>query len=415
MTSARNRLLPLSGNKWLLFFITALVLAACSPKLRPVAPVKKPVETAPEKPKVAEKPPVKPAGAKPLNIAMILPLGLDHLRPGAKYTSPGLNKANMSVEYYQGFKLALDSLTADGANFKLRLYDSKDEAAQAHSLALNPLIKSSDLIVGPVFPDGMKIFTDGLNTRAPVLSPLSPAAPATINNRNLITVMTPLEYHGWAAGAFINDKLKAKKVFVLRSGFSQEQDYVRGLKNATDSLSKNKIKVITVTVSKGQLGGLIPQLSKKEANVFVVAATDQAFLNVTLRSLDTLNRHYPVVLFGHPSWEKFSFLKVDILQRLKTHITSGDQVDYKSDATTEFIRVYHRVYHVEPTDFAIKGFDEGMYFGRQLIDNNFASLDKADFTGLHNNFKFVKKTGMGWVNTHVTVLMYANFELKPVE
>jgi hypothetical protein len=415
MISVRNHLLQLSGNKWLLFFITALVLAACSPKVRQVAPVKKPTDAEAEKPKVAEKPPVKPVSAKPLTIAMVLPLGLDHLKPGARYTSPGLTKANMSVEYYQGFKLALDSLTAGGANFKLRLYDSKDEAAQAHSLGFNPLIKNSDLIVGPVFPDGMKVFTAVLNTKSPVVSPLSPASPATINSNNLITVMPPLEYHGWGAAQYINDKLKPKKIFILRSGFSQEQDYVRGFKNATDSLSNKKVKVIIVTISKGQLGGLIPQLSKKEQNIFVVAATDQAFLTVTLKSLDTLNRHYPVMLFGHPSWEKFGFLKIDILQRLKTHITSGDQVDYKSDASMEFVRVYHRAYHVEPTDFAIKGFDEGMYFGRQLIDNNFAALDKADYTGLHNQFRFIKKNGMGWVNTHVNVLMYANFELKQVE
>lgn len=414
MISVRNHLLQLSGNKWLLFFLTALVLSACSPKVRPVtAPVKKQTET--EKTKVAEKPPVKPVSAKPLTIAMMLPMGLDHLRPGSKYTSSGLTKANMSVEYYQGFKLALDSLTADGANFKLRLYDSKDEDAQSHSLALNPLIKNSDLIVGPVFPDGIKIFATGLNTKSPIVSPLSPASPATINSDNLITVMPPLEYHGWGAAQFINDKLKPKKIFILRSGFSQEQDYVRGFKNATDSLSKKKVRIITVVISKGQLSGLIPQLSKTEQNVFVVAATDQAFLNVTLRSLDTLNRHYPVVLFGHPSWQKLGFLKVDILQRLKTHITSADQVDYKSDASMEFIRVYHRLYHVEPTDYAIKGFDEGMYFGKQLIDNNFASLDKADFTGLHNKFRFIKKPGLGWVNTHVNVLMYSNFELKQVE
>jgi ABC-type branched-subunit amino acid transport system substrate-binding protein len=415
MISVRNRLPQLSGNKWLLFFIAVMLLAACSPKLRPVtAPVKKQTEKEPEK-KVAEKATTKPAEAKQLNIAMILPMGLDHLKPGAKYTSAGLTKANMSVEYYQGFKMALDSLTAAGANFKLHLYDSKDDAAQAHSLAFNPLIKNSDLIVGPVFPDGIKVFAEVLNTKAPIVSPLSPASPATINSRNLITVMPPLEYHGWGAAQYICNKLKPKKIFILRSGFSQEQDYVRGFKNASDSLTKKKVKIITVIISKGQLAGLIPQLSKTEQNVFVVAATDQAFLSVTLRSLDTLNRHYPVVLFGHPSWEKYSFLKVDILQRLKTHITSADQVDYKSDASMEFIRVYHRLYHVEPTDYAIKGFDEGLFFGKQLIDNNFEALDKADFTGLHNNFHFEKKGPLGWVNTHVNILMYSNFELKQVE
>jgi hypothetical protein len=415
MISVQNHLLPLSGNKWLLFFSAALILGACSPKVRPVStpakPTEKPENIAKEKP--AEKPPV----AKPAVIAMILPMGLDHVRPGT-YSSAGLTRANLSVEYYQGFKLALDSLAAtEGANFKLELYDSKDDAAAAHSLAYNPQVRTSDLIVGPVFPDGIKEFTATMGNRVPILSPLSPASPATIKNEKLITAIPPLEYHAWGAARYINDKMKAKKIFVLRSGFSQENDYVVNFKKATDSLSNKKVKVISVVITRGQLSGLIPQLSKTENNVFVIPATDQAFLGVTLRSLDSLNKNYPVVLFGHPSWEKFSFLKADILQRLKTHITSADKVNYKQEATIAFLRNYRRAYHVEPTDYAIKGFDEGLYFGKQLFANvkGMAELDKTDFTGIHNSFRFVKKAGLGWVNTHVNILMYTNFELKQVE
>jgi hypothetical protein len=394
----------------------ALILGACSPRVRPVStPVKKQTE---KQDKAVEKSSVKPLPERVSVISMLLPMGLDHIKPRSTYSSAGLTKANMSVEYYQGFKLALDSLAAEGANFKLQLYDSKDEASASHSLAYNPQIKASDLIVGPVFPDGIKVFTGVFtNSHTPVLSPLSPASPATINSRNLITVVTPLEYHAWGAAQYINDKIKPKKIFLLRSGFSQENDYIVNFKKAIDSLSKGRVKVITTTISRGKLGGLIPQLSKTERNVFVIPATDQAFLGVTLRSLDTLNKNYPVVLFGHPSWEKFNFLKVDVLQRLKTHITSTDKVNYKSEAVITFLRNYRKVYHVEPTDFAIKGFDEGLYFGQQLFegDNKMTQLDKTDFTGLHNSFHFVKKPGLGWVNAHVNIFMYTNFELKQVE
>jgi ABC-type branched-subunit amino acid transport system substrate-binding protein len=412
MISVQNHLLPLSGNKWLLFFSAALILGACSPKVRPVSTPVKPTE----KPVVTEKPAVKPPAVKTKVISMILPMGLEHVKPRS-YSGAGLIKANMSVEYYQGFKLALDSLAAEGANFKLQLFDSKDDASAAHSLAYNPQIRTSDLVVGPVFPDGMKIFSTIIGTRVPILSPLSPASPATINSRNLITVIPPLEYHAYGAAQYINDKIKPKKIFILRSGFSQENDYVVNFKKATDSLSKNKVKVITVTITRGKLTGLISQLSKTERNVFVMPATDQAFLGVTLRSLDTLNKHYPVVLFGHPNWEKFGFLKTDVLQRLKAHITSTDKINYKQEATIAFLRNYRKAYHVEPTDYAIKGFDEGLYFGRQLFtgDNSMTTLDKTDFTGIHNSFHFVKKQGFGWVNAHVNILMYTNFELKQVE
>jgi hypothetical protein len=396
-----------------------LLLAACSPKTRPVATtVKKPTDNTEKKPgNITEKPSEKAPEQKTANIAMILPFGLEHLNPAQKYSPVQLSQANIAVEYYQGFKLALDSLTAYGNNYKLQIFDSRDEAMQAHDLALNPFVRSSDLIVGPVFPDGIKAFSGALSySKGLILSPLSPANPATINSKNLITAIPPLEYHAWGAAEYINRTVKPKKIFILRSGFNQENDYAVNFKKAIDSLSKKKVKVTNVYVVRGKLSSLLPQLSKTEKNVFVIPAIDQAFLGVTLRSLDTLNKHYPVMVFGHPSWDKFSFLKPQLLQRLNTHITSTEKINYKAGATITFLRNYRRAYHVEPTEYAIKGFDEGLYFGRQLFaDKGLSTIEGTDFTGLHNSFHFIKKPGLGWINTHVNILMYTNFELKQVE
>jgi hypothetical protein len=420
MISAQNRLPLLSGNKRLLFFTIALLLAACSPKVRPVATtVKKPADNVTQKPETAtEKQPEKAAEGKVATISMILPFGLEHLNPAQRYSPAGLSKANMSVEYYQGFKLALDSLTADGSNFKLQVFDdSQDETMQTRGLALNPAVRSADLIVGPVFPQSIKAFNAALSySKGIIVSPLSPANPATVNRPNLVTVIPPLEYHAWGAAEYINKTVKPKKIFILRSGFNQEKDYAVNFKKAIDSLSKKKVKVVTLFVVRGNLSSLLPQLSKTEKNVFVMPAVDQAFLGVTLRSLDTLNKHYPVMLFGHPNWEKFSFLKPQLLQRLQTHITSTEKINYKSGATVTFLRNYRKAYHVEPTEYAIKGFDEGLYFGKLLFaDKGVAAIDQTDFTGLHNSFHFIKKPALGWVNTHVNILTYTNFELKQVE
>ncbi|MDB5137082.1 MAG: amino acid transporter substrate-binding protein [Mucilaginibacter sp.] len=416
MTSVRNHLLQLSGNKWIFIVCTALLAAACSPKVRPVsAPAKKenPVKTEPEKASA------KPGAQQVSTIAMLLPFNLDNLNAGAQYTSGTLSRANLSLDYYQGFKLALDSLAAKGYNYKLQVFDAKDQPSQAHSFAYNPAIRSSDLIVGPVFPDDLHDFTSiltGTGKSIPTVSPLSPAAPSTIKDQDLITVATPLEYHAWAAAQYIQEHYKPKKIFILKSGFSEENNYITPLKKGTDSLSKRKTRVITATIVRGQINSLIPQLSLTEENIFVIAATNQPFLVVTLHSLDSLAKKYPITLFGHPSWGKFSYLKPDILQRLKTHITSTDRVDYKAPEIVAFIRNYKKAYHVEPSEYALMGFDEGLYFGGLLEDKDgLKKLDKTDFAGLLNNYHFVKKPGIGWVNTHVNVLKYSNFELKKVE
>lgn len=416
MTSVRNHRPPLSGNKWFIVLI-ALIAGACSPKVRtvPVAtapkveePVAKPTKPA-EKPKVSE--------AKASVISFILPLSLNEAAVGKRYTPANLKKANMSVEYYQGFKLALDSMATLGANFKLQVYDSKDDAA-LHSMVANPQIKNSDLIVGPVFPEDIRPFVAKFQySRKPIVSPLSPASPALFNNQNLVTMTPPLEYHARGAAAYIVNKVRPKKVFILNSGFSDEKLYTAPFKRTIDSLSKRKIQVVLFTVVRGNLTPLVAQLNNKVENVFLVPSTQQAFLMVTLKSLDTLSRKFPVTLFGHPNWEKFAFLKAGLLQRLKTHITSSDKVDYKSPETNTFIRQYRRTYHTEPTEFAIKGFDEGFYFGQMLAreDDSYRRPEQNDYTGIHNNFHFEKRPGMGWINTHVDILRYENYELKLVQ
>src|SRR5471030_347530 len=263
MISVPKRLPPSNGNKWFIFLLIGLIAAACSPKLRPVAvqPPKKEIEK-PSAHIAPENKPVKPLAPKVSTIALILPFGLNHLAPGASYTTISLKEADIAVGYYRGFKLALDSLAGLGYNFKLMVYDSRDEKATSHSLAMNPAIRSSSLVVGPVFPDDIKSFTANYtNPRQPIVSPLSPAPPGTFKNPALVTITPPLEYYAWATARYSNNKIKPQKVFILRSGYSDELEYIGPFKKAIDSLSHNHIKVITITVVHGQLDALMPQLS----------------------------------------------------------------------------------------------------------------------------------------------------------
>jgi hypothetical protein len=418
MTSVRNHLPPLSGNRWLFFIGIAMLAAGCSPKVRPVSTTVKTEN--PIAKKGSEKAAEKSVTTRVSTISMLLPFNLDNLNAGMQYTPGTLGNANMSLDYYQGFKLALDSLTSQGYNYKLQVYDTKDQPSEARNLAYTPAIRTSNLIVGPVFPDDLQAFTSvlaGTGKSIPTVSPLSPASPSTVKDADLVTVATPLEYHAWGIAQYISDHYKPQKVFILKSGFSEENNFIAPLKKGIDSLSKHKTKIIAPTIIRGQLNALIPQFSLTEENIIVIPATNQPFLMVTLHSLDTLAKKYPITLFGHPNWAKFTYLKPDVLQRLKTHITATDKVDYKSPGVIAFIRNYRKIYHAEPTHYALMGFDEGIYFGSLLGENTdgLKKLDKNNFSGLLNQYRFVKKPGLGWINTHVNILQYNNFELRKIE
>jgi ABC-type branched-subunit amino acid transport system substrate-binding protein len=433
MTLVQNRLQQLSGNKRLIFVAITVLLAACSPKVRPVATPVKPVDTpVVKKPVEVKRPPTPPP--VPV-ISLLLPFHLNELDLSRGASRGGLAKANLAMEYYQGFKLGLDSLTAGGESFKLQVFDTNDAAAQAHNLALNTKVRTSNVIVGPVYPEEVKSFTlASPSLKRIIVSPLSPSTPTDYKNPNLVTMVPPLQYHCWHVAAYINNQLKAKKVFILKSGYTEDNKYIIPFKKAIDSLGKKRIKVVELTVVRGNLSALLPQLSTTGDNVFVIPATNQQFLQVTLHSLDLLQKqHYPVTVFGHPNWADADYLKPELLERLHTYITAANKVNYKSPRVVKFLKAYRKAYRAEPGEYAIKGFDEAMYFGDMVsklsrtrylssstdVSINFMTantvLGYQDFEGLHNTFHFVAVPGVGYVNTHVKLYKYANFDLKSVE
>ena len=404
-----------------MLFLPAIFLAACSPKVRPVvqAPVAKTEEPKPavkktDSVKVAEKTPVKTARIP--SIALLLPFSLDPV--GSVVSTQNQIKNNIAVDFYEGFKLALDSLTGSGQSFKLTVLDTKDEQTQAQNLALNPAVRKSDLIVGPVFPAGVQAFSARISgLHKPVVSPLSAASPATYNNPSLITLTPPLEFHAMRVAQYIQENIRPKTAYILRSGFSEENKYILPFKKMLDSLSKKRIKIVDVTISKGDFTALLPTLSKTSENVFVVPSTQRSFLKVTLDAMDKLSDTYPIQLFGHPNWNKATYLKPETLEKLHTIITSAYQINYKSPEMVAFIKSFRKTYHTEPTEYAIKGFDTGFYFGKILADPSadFNHLQNIPADTLHNRFEFVQKKGYGWINSYVELLQYQDYSLKPVK
>ncbi len=427
-TSVRNRPQQLSGSKAILFLSVLFLTAACSPKIRPVASTpaktdeqinheKAEAEKAAEAAKpVTEKPKEVKVNRTP-SIALLLPFNLDHVDLSNNTSTKNLLKTNIAVDFYEGFKLALDSLSGSGQNYKLTVFDTKDEVSQAQKLSQTAAIRNSDLIVGPIFPAGVQAFSANINgLQKPLVSPLSAASPAGYNNANLITLTPPLEFHAWRVAKYIQENIRPKTVYILRSGFTEENKYILPFKKSIDSLGHKRIKVVDVTISKGDFTALLPALSKTSENVFVIPSTNRSFLSVTLQALGKLADTYPVQLFGHPNWSKATFLQPELLEKMHTCITSAAQIDYKSAETINLIRNFRKVYHTEPSEYALKGFDTAMYFAKLSADPgfDFKQLQNAP-ADAQNQYQFIQKKGYGWINTDVKLLQYDDYTLKPVQ
>jgi ABC-type branched-subunit amino acid transport system substrate-binding protein len=412
MILVQNRRQLLSGSSFFLAGAFLAFLSGCSPKTTP--PVKRPDKPGElpkqEQPKIIE---LKPR----LNsISLILPFNLDNVDP-EKATSQEISKSEIAIDFYQGFKLALDSLKNRGYHFKLEVFDAQNDEAKTANLARTPSVTDNDLIVGPVFPDNIKVFSDLAKLEDKLqISPLAASMPSQFNNPHLVTINNTIDQHGWKVADYIIRHYPATstQIVLINTRDADSEKFAAPVRNYLNSLSENKLKIIEVTNSKGIESILV----KNKNNVVIIANEDQSFIVPTINRLYTLKTRnsYKIDVFGHPDWVKTT-IDINQLQRLNTKVTSSYTIDYESEAVKNFVSRFQAEYKLDPSEYAFKGFDTGYYFGLLLgeFGKDYLKNLTVPYEGLHNNFRFSYDAATGFRNTELKLLKYEDYELRPVK
>jgi len=403
----------LSGNNFVILLSLLIFLSACSKKI--TAP--KPVEiTSPlEREKQKEIVPLK----KQTNhsIALLLPFELNSINlktAGRKDVA----KADLAIDFYQGFKLALDSLIINGHQFNLQVFDTQSQETRVVNLAMANSVRSNDLIIGPVFPDAIKTFADFSELGQTLqISPLAASMPAEFNNPGLVTVNNTINQHGQKIAEFIHLNYTPELVNVLLINTQKTEDakFSSFFKSSLTKMSGGKFRII----ERPNAIAIESYLHPSKINLVIISSADRLFLLPVIDKLYKLvNQRYKIELFGHPSWIKASYLSQEKMQALKSRISTSYFVNYKAQNVKNFIARYRDEYNIEPSEYSFKGFDIGYYFGGLLekYGKDYADhLEDNNYQGLHTVFKFSKDPKFGYINNELILLRYTNFELQPVK
>ncbi|PST82247.1 amino acid ABC transporter substrate-binding protein [Pedobacter yulinensis] len=400
----------MSGNRFS-FLLLLLVLAGCSPKIRKTTDT--PVR---EQEKAIEKKEVRRFSEA--RISLLLPFDISRAKLAA-VTKQDLEKSSLAIDFYQGFKLGLDSAAQSGLNFQLHVFDTRDENSQIATLYKNEDFQTSHLLVGPIFPQGQKFIASYAHEhQIPVVSPLAASNPREFNNPNLVSVVNNIELHAGKIVDYISDHYDPAKTIVvlINPKTTDDEIFAAPLRS---QLRQNKRKFVVQEFA--SVYALERRLVKGKNYAVLITSDDRKFVTPSIDKLYKLKflktGGYPINLFGHPNWMKQSY-STDKLQKLNTSITSSYKVDYKSAVTKSFIRKYRSTFGFEPGEYAFKGFDNGLYFGRLLSKYGPAyarHLPDEPYKGLHNNFRFVYDRELGYINTELMLLRYSNYALQVID
>lgn len=405
-----NRQLQLSGNNFVIILCMLVFLSACSKKITAPKPVDIPSPA--ELDKQREILTLKTEHA----IALLLPFDLNTINLKTS-SSKELEKANLAIDFYQGFKMGLDSLSKNGHSFKLNVFDTQNQEARVVNLALANSVRSNDLIVGPIFPDAIKTFGEfaELGSNKLQISPLAASIPTDFNNPSLVSVNNNIDQHARKIAEFISSKYQADMVNIILINTQKSEDarFSSYFKKNLSLLGGDKFRITERT----NIVSLEKYMVSTKNNLVVVTSPDKLFIIPAIDKLYNLltKQNFKIEVFGHPNWQKISFSNQEKIQTLNSRISASFYINYKSQAIKSFITRYRNEFRLEPSDYSFKGFDIAFYFGSLLekYGNNYAKhLEETFFKGMHANFKFSKVSKYGYINTELMMLRFKNFQLQ---
>ena len=408
-----NLLQRLSGNKIFLVFAAVLIFfSACSKKIVPVKePEVKPAPVIIEKPKVEA-----PVEKKKTDhsIALLLPFHLNSVDVKTA-TKKEIGLSEMAIDFYQGFKLGIDSISIGGHNFQVNVFDTETGDARIVNLANSESVKQQDLIIGPVFPEAIAAFSKFKKPGEIQVSPLAATMPIEFNNPNLITINNTLDQHGLKIAEFITKKYRPESVHIVLINTQKTEDarFSNYLKEGFNKLSASKFQI----TERPNAIGIETYLDHSKINLVLITSSDRSFLLSAIDKLHKLKEQdYKIEIFGHPNWIKAKYLNANKMQDLNARISSSYYVNYKSQNVKQFVARYRDEYKLEPSEFSFKGFDIAYYFGSMMQKygkDYMKHLGDKAYEGLHNKFRFSKSQEFGYINEELFIMRYHNFELQP--
>lgn len=358
------------------------------------------------------------------NIGLLLPFklaeseGIDiDLLARSKSSFPATQ--SLALDFYFGFKKAVDSLVSKDFEVNIHLFDiDEKDSAKVEAICKTGEFKSLDIVFGPLYAGVFKIVSGHAKTLGiPAVSPLTQQNKILYNN-TFVSKVNPSQFtliEGLAD--YCTDSLLATSNIIIINSTAKDQQYIKTFKSKYNSslLKHNKSTRDTIVEVKG-IAGVKSAFVPNKKNVVVLLTNNQVYLQDFITQLYSFSEKKDVVLMGFNSVANIDNLDQDYLNGLQFHFAAPNHIDFKDSVIHVLAKQYQEVYTADPSEFYFQGFDIATYYLTNLKTQGpdfYLNLDKNNWEGVSTGFKFYRPdTETGFENRAVYIYKYSNYQLR---
>ncbi len=306
-------------------------------------------------------------------IAVLIPFDLDSAYTGYSYNLGTLNIPHYfmpGLDFYNGVKLALDSLQRDSINLDVWVYDTKSKTKPVSEIIKELNRISPNLIIASFTNTSeQKSFAEfALRKNIPVISVTYPNDAYLHGNPFFIMENSTLQTHvdslySYVSRAYHNSKI----IYLSRKGYIEEK-----IKKQFSNLNKNdkslKFSFLELN-TKPSTSDLIPLMDSTKENIFICGVLDEAYGLNLVKSLSDATA-YSTVAIGMPTWDGIRALTYSNCNNVRIIYTSPFHYTGGMQSVDRLKEIYKQRFYSNPGDMLFKGYESTLYFGKLLSRYN---------------------------------------------
>ncbi len=297
---------------------------------------------------------------KTYKIGVILPFAFDSLyRDSAAIAySPIPRGIYPALDFYEGLRIALDSLHNTGMHLDIHIVDYTKGRKSFKSIANKAHLEEMDLLMGTLNSnDATEVAAYALEKRIPFLSPLANSFLPTHNPYYITINPSIVEIQQKTIHFFKTDgSEKATRFIIINSNKTEKRIFDKYFSaiNKTTKLSAAYEELNWSNSTKPDT--FFQLLDSNFRYIIILPSTDANYASQFLQAMKPINDSIKLCYLGLPSWKDIESINTLAGRKAEIYIPNTYSVDKNGTSYKKFSRRFYEKFRIAPSELAIRGY-----------------------------------------------------------
>lgn len=300
---------------------------------------------------------------------------------GTLEATPGRKRNQVVLDFYEGMKMAIDTLAKQGVNISLRAYDTERNIEKIKKILETEELRNTDLIVGPFFPEENKVVQDFSQANSiNIIHPFSNNTEIIAGNPYGFLFQPSAETLGRKVAAYLKARRGKSMVFygtgkkdsVMAANFIQQAGElglkILGAEKVNNKDTKKITDILATPTEFDEFKYPIQFTLKRDSlhSVFV-ASDDPLIYTKVVGAVQT--RGDSTLLIGSENWLDDNAIDFEKYQAMGIVLAAPNFMAYRASGYKAFEKKFLRVHGRSASNLARMGYEFMLFTGNQLKKN----------------------------------------------